>query len=397
MQERLAPLLAKGAFKSIDLHGPDGRLVWSTVEPLEETAPELTRALQQARQSRRVARVGPYLHASGNGHLDFVVPLGEDAGATPLVVLRTDIEDGLCPILSTWPSPSQSGESLLIRRDGEQVRHLCPSRHLPDAAMRLSLPVAETSLLSARLLRGELAPGEAGVARDYRGVPVLGVAQPIADSDWLVITKIDRAEIRASAMPQIALVALTGTGALLAVIGLMAALRNRERLALATATQEAQTERLRALGLLAALADSSDDAIFAKDLDGRYTLINQSASRLFGITPDAALGHTDHELLTPELADAFIAHDRQAIANDAPIRFEEQVNPSADRPTLLTTKGPLRDPSGRVIGVFGIARDITERKAADAARRESEGVCGSSSSMPRLPWRCSIARCAIWP
>jgi hypothetical protein len=83
---------------------------------------------------------------------------------------------------------------------------------------------------------------------------VLGVAQPITDSDWLVVTKIDRAEIRASAMPQIALVVLTGTGALLAVIGLMAALRNRERLALATATQEAQTERLRALGLLAALA-----------------------------------------------------------------------------------------------------------------------------------------------
>jgi hypothetical protein len=254
MQARLAPLLATGAFTSIDLHDPDGRLVWSTVEPLEETAPELMRALQQARHSRRVARVGPYLHASGDGHLDFVVPLGEDAGPPPLVVLHNDINDLLCPILSRWPSPSQTGESLLIRRDGDQVRYLCPSRHRPDVAMRLSRPVAETRLLSARLLRGELAPGEAGVALDYRGFPVLGVVQPISDSDWLVVTKIDQAEIRAAAMPQIALVVLTGTGALLAVIGLMAALRNRERLALATATQEAQTERLRALGLLAALA-----------------------------------------------------------------------------------------------------------------------------------------------
>lgn len=167
MQARLAPLLTAEGFAAIDLYAPDGRQLWSTTAPPQATAPELAQAIEQARQSRRVEWAGPYLHPAGQVWLDLVVPLGAGPGPAPVIVLRADTADWLCPTLRTWPTLSRSGESFLIRRDGDQVSYLCPLRHRPDAALRLRLPVASEGLLAARMLRGELAPGEVGTALDY--------------------------------------------------------------------------------------------------------------------------------------------------------------------------------------------------------------------------------------
>ncbi|AFL73694.1 PAS domain S-box protein [Thiocystis violascens] len=375
IQAWLSPLLAKGGFHAIDLYDPEGRLIWSSAEGRHDAASELAQALPIANHTKSTQRVGPYLDSHGQIHLDYVVPLGLDQAAmSPLVVLHTGAEDWLCPRLRAWPrlSLSDSGESFLFRRDGEQVLYLCPLRHLPDAAMRLRLPVSSARLLAAQLLRHEVREGDTLKGVDYRGVPVLGVASSIAGTDWMVVAKLDRAEIRASAVQEIALIGLVGGLLLVTLTAGTLVLRHRQRLALATATQEAQTERLRALGLLAALADSSEDLIYTKDLQGRYTLINRATARYLGRTPEAALGCSDYDLLSPETAESCIAGDHQAIANDAPILIEEQVSLAEGPCTLMTTKGPLRDASGQVIGVFGIGRDVSARRAMQNDLRASE-------------------------
>src|SRR5262245_27811390 len=90
---------------------------------------------------------------------------------------------------------------------------------------------------------------------------------------------------------------------------------------------------------------------------------------------DAELkGKTDYDCHSKEIADAFIANDREVIAANKPILFEEQSLVAGEIRYSVVSKFPLRDESGRPYAICGIATDITERKRAETALRESQAL-----------------------
>lgn len=133
-----------------------------------------------------------------------------------------------------------------------------------------------------------------------------------------------------------------------------------------------EREQLQAPAMLAAVADNTDDAIFVKDTAGRYLLFNQAAARFVGKPAEAVLGQDDRALFTPEQAEMLMAIGRRVLATGQTETNEEVIDTAAGRRTFLATKGPLRDAGGKVIGIFGISRDITARKQADDALHASE-------------------------
>lgn len=143
-------------------------------------------------------------------------------------------------------------------------------------------------------------------------------------------------------------------------------------------TERRRAERARLL--LAAIIDSSDDAIISKDLNGVITSWNRSAQRLFGYTPEEAVGKTVAELLIPP--------DRQQEEPEilARLRRGERVDhfETARRckdGTLIDlslTISPVKDARGRVIGASKIARDITDRKRGDRAALLLSAIVESS-------------------
>ena len=141
-------------------------------------------------------RVAPYRDAAGNVLLDFVVPLTSIPGPVPLVVLHINLADWLFPILQTWPVPSASGETLLFRRDGDQVLFLNYLRHRNDSAAKLHAPISTKKLLAAQVLRGEVRWVGCG-GLDYRGIPAIGVVRAIAGTDWFLVAKLDQSELYA--------------------------------------------------------------------------------------------------------------------------------------------------------------------------------------------------------
>ncbi len=118
-----------------------------------------------------------------------------------------------------------------------------------------------------------------------------------------------------------------------------------------------------------AVVDASSDAIYAKDLAGTYLLFNRAAAGFCAITPEAALGRDDQAIFPPEQAALIIANDRPVMAQDRIVTFQEELTTAQGSITFLATKGPLYDAAGRVAGLFGIARDITERARAEEANR----------------------------
>jgi PAS domain S-box-containing protein len=155
-----------------------------------------------------------------------------------------------------------------------------------------------------------------------------------------------------------------------------------QALTLSLREREAQTDNQRTQQLLAAIVDSSSDAIFVKDLEGRYLLFNQETMRVTAKTAGQALGHDDTALFPPEQATMIRAHDRSVITENVIKTYEETVSTVDGERTYLATKGPLRDSTGQVFGIFGISRDITERKASeDQLRKLSLAVQQSPESI----------------
>jgi diguanylate cyclase (GGDEF)-like protein/PAS domain S-box-containing protein len=109
------------------------------------------------------------------------------------------------------------------------------------------------------------------------------------------------------------------------------------------------------------------DLVWLKDLDGVLLACNRQFERLYGAAEAQIVGKTDYDFVDRELADFFREHDLKALAVGKPCINEEWLT-FADggyRGLFETVKTPMRDHSGQLIGVVGIARDITSRKAAE--------------------------------
>jgi methyl-accepting chemotaxis protein len=130
--------------------------------------------------------------------------------------------------------------------------------------------------------------------------------------------------------------------------------------------------------MLRTLIDNLPDLIYVKDVDGRFLLANVAVARIMGAkTPGELLGKNDFDFHARELATLYHEDEQAVIRSGKPLvaREEECRDPTGNLMHLETTKVPLRDASGRVTGLVGIGRDITQRVAAaralDGAVRES--------------------------
>jgi PAS domain S-box-containing protein len=128
--------------------------------------------------------------------------------------------------------------------------------------------------------------------------------------------------------------------------------------------------------MVRALLESCPAVAYMKDLQGRYTMINDEAARFlaqFGRSRDEALGKTDREIFPPEVAAAFAQAEHKVLTEATPLQVEE--HSPRDHSSLgtwrLSIRFPLRDRTGALCGLAGVCADITGHKELEAqlARR----------------------------
>ncbi len=295
-----------------------------------------------ARLAARTAEGGgvvfsePARAADGRIHIDVIAPLvmRSAAGAEALgaVVLRVDPVVFLYPLVQSWPTPSPSAETYLVRREGDEVLYLNEVRHRIDTALSLRRAVADEPL----------GAGDGGGAlwsrRDYRGTPVVAVARAIPDSPWILVAKQDAFEALAP------LNALTRSATLLMVLLMLGAASatallwrhgwavyyrrlyqdERERQALARRNEELQAhllfaDRMASIGTLAAgVAHEINNplACVAANLTFAVEKLDEAVSDPAGVAQPPALVDAVRESLRA-LREAALGADRVSrIVND---------------------------------------------------------------------------------
>jgi len=124
---------------------------------------------------------------------------------------------------------------------------------------------------------------------------------------------------------------------------------------------------------LASIVESTDDAIISKNLDGVIVSWNRGAQRIFGYTAEEVIGKPIEVIIPDELLDEENRILRQVKRGERIEHYETvRITKAGERVNVSLTLSPVRDSSGAIIGVAKIARDITDRKRAEEALRESE-------------------------
>lgn len=184
-------------YNCLMLYRPDGSFITATPRESDPTNSHYLEQVEAAVKKQVV--VFSDLHydpVNDELDIDLAIPVmhTENGRTSCIAVLLIDIEPQkyLYPIIRTWPSPSFSGETLLVKRDGDDVLYLNTLRFKPDSALRFRVPLSRTEMPAVRA-----ALGQEGVfdGIDYRGVPVYAATRTIPDSSWAIVTKIDVQEM----------------------------------------------------------------------------------------------------------------------------------------------------------------------------------------------------------
>lgn len=354
--------------KNMMLTDPQGRLLLA-VNPDMKTLPEdVLPLVHKVIETNDIVFDEINLCSVGKTlHIDVAGPIRNESGEPiAVLVLRSDPNDWLYPMLAQWPGHGDSGETLLFWIEDGQFSFLCHLKFRGDAPLTYRKPIGESELVQSYVQAGRPDVYE---GKDYRNIPVLADIRPIEGSSWMLITKIDRNEIEAETVSRGRGIALVCLGIIVLAAVLAALTVHRlERRELESHLREERLRRKANEEIRAAFYGIGDGVIMT-DTEGKVVRMNPVAETLTGWTEVEALGkplteifHIVNEQTRLEVpnpvAEVLAKGIVVGLANHTLLIARD----GTERP-IADSGAPIRDEDGGITGVVLVFRDQTAERA----------------------------------
>lgn len=374
-RERLQLEQSSYEYDDVLLLGPDGGVLLSAAEAPGASGPATLHAVTEATATGRAVMSDIYLSTTGRVLIDTVAPVFDlDGSLLAVLVLRSDLDTDLFPLIQTWPTPSESSETLLVQRDGDEVLFLNELRHQSGTAMTLRISLDRTNVPAVQAVLGRQGVYE-GV--DYRGHDVLADLRAIPDTPWFMVAKQDTAEILADLHYHAWTMSVLAAVLVLLTAAVLAYLSRHRQAAIYRSLYESERAERKAQEEIRATLYSIGDGVITTDGEGRVRRMNPVAERL--------TGWTEADAQSQPLDDVFrIVNEDTRAAVENPVHRvlrEGKVVGLANHTVLIAKDGierPIADSGapicdeGAVAGVVLVFRDQSEERAAENALRRTQ-------------------------
>ena len=354
-----------GQYEKLLLIDTDNRVHISVPDTTDTVDQHILDDAKLALHSGKLTVLDLHLHEeSSHPHMMMLVPVfkeKDDSVPLGVVALLIDPHRYLYPLISHWPTATATAETLIVRRDGDDVLFLNDLKYEGAAALKLRIPLKQKDVTAVKAVLGEEGIVE---GQDYRGMNVIANIRSIPDSPWFMVARIDTEEIYAPLLQMLWLTIIM-VGALLlgagAGVGLVWRLQNiqvyQEKAKISDALRISE-ERHRLI------IDYSLDMIYTLDADGRFLFVSPASQRIMGYKPSEMEGRTFREFVHPNDA-ATVEYTLKDFIETGRFTpgFEYRAKHSSGVWRWHTTSGNrvLTD-DGSFLYFVGITHDITERR-----------------------------------
>lgn len=360
-------------YQNILLVSPGGDLLLSvdpTVTHLDDPVKELA---AKTVNSGEVTWGDFYLDENQEIHLHVAAPiLDEMQQARAVLVLCIDPHQYLYPLIQTWPTPSPTAETLLVRRAGDdQLVFLNQLRFAEAAPLHFYLSLSNTEVLGVKAVLGKTGIVE---GLDYRGHKVLGDLMPIEGTSWYMVAKVDTSEILADIRTLGLFVALLSLLAVLMTVVLAVYLFSRRQQQLYMDLYHAEQSRRLAQEEIRMTLYSIGDGVITTNAQGCVTRLNPVAEKLTGFAEKDAAGKPLDQVFR-----IINEHSRKEVESPVERVLREGVVVGLANHTLLIGRdgverpiadsgAPIRGEDQEVKGVVLVFRDQTSERALQRER-----------------------------
>jgi PAS domain S-box-containing protein len=304
-------------------------------------------------------------------HMDLIIPLidksANDTAVLGVFAVKIDPQKNLYPMIKSWPTSSKTAESLLIRRERDEIVYLNEYSHLKNTELLIRKPITTKNLAAAMAVAGVTATID---ANDYRGIPVVAAMKKIPGTPWYLISKIDREEILSELHRQMTLIIIILILFILTSGLSFGFLIRNQRVKYYREKYEDELERLALVKHFDYILKFANDIIFLFDKDLNIVEANDRALEAYMYTRDEFIGMNIDNIVAPETL-TFLPRQPK-IVDESGSGLYETIHKRKDDSVFNV------EISSRVVNIEGskyyqtIGRDITERKIAEDSLKESE-------------------------
>ncbi|MBK8162105.1 MAG: EAL domain-containing protein [Gammaproteobacteria bacterium] len=373
-----------------DIYDDTGRKVYSSFIHNDPSGTMLDAHLADALRSGQVQNRDIYRDARGHVHLEFIVPLLLDTGAAGRVaignlVLHAPVERFLYPLVDTWPTPSASAETLLVRRDGDKLRLLSEFHH--NHAIQSDQAPLEIELAGVDV------PEQTAETRDYRGTTVLAAIRPVIGTPWHILAKIDRDEVMAPLRDLVFWVSIVAFFAIACLAAAVFMLWRQQAHAHAMELRAQAAEKDRVLRHFYDL--SLIGMAITSPLTKQTLHVNDELCRITGYTRDEMLRLPWPELIHPERRSVDLAEYALLLSGEIAIyaRDSRLIRKDGSVIDITVNSQCVRRPDGQPELTIATIQDVTARKNMEHALRESESNLNHAQRIARMgSWALDVRR-----